>query len=117
MTVLEGVKKEIGVIPPIEYFDSELILFINSELSILAQLGVGDKNGYSIKTGEETWEDLLPDVTPMELNAAPTYVGLRVKLVFDTPGSAAVINAIKEEIRELGERLYEQAEERRSKLG
>ncbi len=86
-------------------FDSSLIIFINSALSVLTQLGVGPEEGFSIADETATWSDLLTNSQPGRLEMVKEYVFLRVKMMFDAPTVGGVINAYKERIDELTWRL------------
>ena len=56
-SILSTIKRLLGGNIEGNYFDDELIIDINSVLSILTQLGVGPKDGFVItKDGEEDWE-------------------------------------------------------------
>lgn len=86
-SILDTVKKMMGIHTTDTSFDQDLIVNINTVLSILYQIGVG-KAAFSISTGRETWEDLLGTASNLEL--VETYVFMRVRMMFDPPtGSVA----------------------------
>lgn len=74
-------------------FDSDLIVFINSSLATVYQLGVGDKP-VSIKGENESWSDVI--TSEKHLETIKEFVYLDVKLVFDPPTSSIVMEALKE---------------------
>lgn len=78
-------------------FDSELIIYINSALSIVNKLGVGP-DGFKITGKNETWSEFLLDRTDLE--EVKTNVYLRVRLMFDPPQNSFLVSAIKEQIEE-----------------
>lgn len=101
---MTSIKKLLGITEEYEHFDAGLILDINSVLSSLTQIGVGPAEGFSIKTKEETWEQLLPN--DPRLNFVKSYVHLKVRLLFDPPLSSAVMEAINRQISELEWRIH-----------
>ena len=106
--ILIEVKKMNGIEPEYTHFDSDIIIHINSALLSLTQLGVGPTNGFMITGEAETWDDVLGD--SLVFIAAKTFVYLKVRLVFDPPSSSFVIEAMKDQIKELEWRLNVQAE-------
>lgn len=102
-SILISVKKVLGIAPEYNEFDPDIIMHINTAFSVLTQLGVGPKSGFSI-TGEETvWSDYLSDDPKLEM--VKTYVGVKVRLIFDPPSSSAVIESLNRQISELEWRI------------
>lgn len=102
-SILLSVKKILGIEPDYTYFDVDLIIHINSVLSVLYQLGVG-KQAFSISDSGSTWSDFLGDDSA-QLNDVKTYVALRVRLLFDPPTVGAVMESLKQTISELEWRI------------
>lgn len=100
--ILTSVKAALGLQPDYDPFDFELIMHINSILTILTQLGVGPSDGLIIN--EETpWSDLLTD---SRVELAKSYMYLRVKMLFDSASTPpAVISAYERLITEMEFRL------------
>jgi len=92
-SILNSIKKLLGVSIEDTSFDVDIISNINSVLMILNQLGVGPTEGFFIKTSETKWSDYVTNVFIAE--AIKTYVYLKVKLVFDPPTSTSLIEAMK----------------------
>lgn len=111
-SILDSIKKPIGLETTYAEFDSDLILLINGNLMTLAQNGVG-KEGFRITGETEKWSDFLGDYTDVEL--AKTFVYLRTKVVFDPPSTSAVLEAYKKEAEECLWRCLIQIEEVRSR--
>ena len=107
-SILTSVKKIIGISEEDESFDTDLIMHINSVLMILNQLGVGPEDGFSITDKSAVWTDVIGDNKLIE--ATKTFVGLKVRLIFDPPTSSAHIESLKEIIKEFEWRLKEDAE-------
>lgn len=102
-SILTTVKKLLGISDEYEHFDLDIIMHINSALSVLSQLGVGSKDGFVIDDASQTWADFLHD--DPRLNFVKSYVYLKVKLVFDPPLSSAVLDAMNRQISELEWRI------------
>lgn len=105
-SILISVKQMIG--GPIDYcsdsFDSELITDINTVLSTLNQMGIGDPE--FILTGDELWSDFLGDMEESKYKQIRTYVYLKVRQLFDPPSSSIIANALDAQMKELEWRLY-----------
>lgn len=107
-SILNDVKKVCNVPPDYTAFDQELILHVNSIFMVLKQLGVGPEEGFRITGETEEWESYSG---VDDLEAVKTYLGLRVKLIFDPNGSSYVISALEKVCSELEWRLCLEAEE------
>lgn len=98
-SILQSIKKMLGPSGSYEYFDSDLIIHINTVLFRLTQMGVGPSRGYSIQDDSNEWSEFIADIEKLE--AVKTYVYLKVKLIFDPPQSSIVKSCIDETIKEL----------------
>ena len=107
-SILKSIKKLLGISEEETYFDTDIIMHINSVFSILHQLGVGPEKSFSIHGDTETWDDFIEDDT--NFNDVRTYIYLKVRLIFDPPSSSAVIESINRAISELEWRLNVAAE-------
>lgn len=102
-SILTSIKKLLGITEEYEHFDVDLVMHINSVLSILTQIGVGPPEGFSIKDEDAVWTDFIPDGTNLEL--VKSYIHLKVKLLFDPPLGSAVIESTNKLISELEWRI------------
>jgi len=102
-SILTSIKKMHGISEDYTQFDTDLIMYINSILSVLTQIGVGPASGFSISDSSALWSDWLG--TDNAYNGVITYVYLRVRLLFDPPSSSSVIKAYDSMIHELEFRL------------
>lgn len=102
-SILNSIKKLLGIHEEYTHFDSDLIIHINSVFMILNQIGIGPTNGYMITGPESKWSEFLGDDPRLE--SVKTYVHMRVKLLFDPPMSSAVVEAANRIISELEWRL------------
>lgn len=108
-SILQSIKKLIGITEDYTAFDLDIIIHINSVFMILNQMGVGPIEGFSISDDSAVWSDYLPEDNK-NLEAVKTYIYLKVKMVFDPPLSSAVMEATKQMICELEWRLNVEAE-------
>lgn len=102
-SILQSVKKIIGIVPECTDFDLDLIIHINTAFSILYQLGVDNKTPFSITGPGEKWSDVLQERTHLEL--IKSYVALKVKSIFDTPTIGTVNESLNNVINELEWRI------------
>ena len=114
-SILTSVKKIIGISEEDESFDTDLIMHINSVLMILNQLGVGPEDGFSITDKSAVWTDIIGDNKLIE--ATKTFVGLKVRLIFDPPTSSAVLDSINKTISELEWRINVMVENKANATG
>ena len=107
-SILESIKKLINSEGD-NYFDTDIIIHINTVFSILQQMGVGPEEGFSIDDASSTWDEFTDDV---ELyNMVKSYMALRVKILFDiSTASSYLIQTMKEQADELEWRLKTAAE-------
>lgn len=102
-SILNDIKKLLGIASDITSFDTDLIIDINSVFMILTQLGVGPDTGFSITGPTETWSDFMSDMSKAE--SVKTYIFLKARLMFDPPQNGSVLEANKQLISELEWRL------------
>lgn len=101
-SILTSIKKLLGIDVAYTHFDDDIIIQINSAIASLTELGVGPEQGFSIEDSSTTWADFFDDP---RLNFAKTYVYLKVKLAFDPPTSAALIESCNKQLDEIAWRL------------
>ena len=106
-SILTSIKKLLGMTEECIDFDSDIIMHINTVLMILNQLGVGEE-GFQIEDKEAVWEDFI--TKDDNLGGIKSYIHLKVRLMFDPPLNSAILEAMKESIRELEWRLNVRAE-------
>jgi hypothetical protein len=104
-SILDSVKKILGLDPSYTAFDIDVVLHINSIFSVLNQIGIGPAAGFSIVDNTATWDTFISTNTDPKLNMAKTYVYLRVRLLFDPPSTSFVIDALTKQYQELEWRL------------
>lgn len=109
-SILNSIKKLLGITEEYTHFDNDLIMHINSVFMTLSQLGVGPSEGFVITGSYETWNDFVEE--DQRLDAVKSYIYLKVRLLFDPPTSSAVLDAINRQISEFEWRLNIAAESR-----
>ena len=102
-SILTSIKKLLGIIDTYENFDTDIIIHINSVFTTLKQLGVGPEKGFRITGKTETWDMFMTEEE--FLDSVKTYIYLKVKIVFDPPLNASVMEAYKQEINQFEWRL------------
>lgn len=107
-SILNSVKKMLGLGTEYDYFDQDIIMHINTTFMVLTQLGIGPVNGFYIQDESATWDEFLGNEKNLE--AVKTYIYLKVKLMFDPPLSNTVMECMKQNISELEWRLNHQTE-------
>ena len=107
-SILTSIKKLLMLDEDDISFDTDIMIHINSVLSILNQLGVGPDNGFTITDKTTTWQEYLGSYP--NFDSVRSYVYLKVKLLFDPPSSNAVIESYNHVIRELEWRINATAE-------
>lgn len=100
--ILTSIKKLLGIYDENTDFDTDIIIHINSVITILNQLGIGPDKGFEIDK-DTTWKEYLNDDS--KLNSVKSYIYLKVKMVFDPPMSSAIRDANNQMIDELEWRL------------
>ena len=114
-SILETIKKLIGIDKDYGVFDIDLIVSINSSFMILNQLGIGPDKPFSITDASATWKDFFGDEEVFAL--AKSYIYLRTKLLFDPPSSGVLHQAVERQISEFEWRMHVQADYNDSKSG
>ena len=109
--ILQTTRSALGLADNTTDFNSEILMHINSALSILNQNGIGVK-GLQVNDGS-TWGDFKD---PLQIrgnwmfNTVPTFVFLKTKILFDPPPPSSVAFH-KAEVDELLWRLRLEYEE------
>lgn len=107
-SILDSVKKMLGIDAAYDVFDADIVMHINSVFFVLQQLGVGPADGFKIEDESAVWSDFMPESPNIE--SVKSYVYLKVKMLFDPPLNSAVIEAVNRQIAELEWRLNVQVE-------
>lgn len=108
-SILNSVKKNLGIAADYDVYDEDIMLYVNGVFSTLNQLGVGPELGFVIEDDSVEWDDFLAN--DPRLNHVKTYMYLRVRMLFDPPQTSYAQEAVKEQIKEHEWRLNVQREE------
>lgn len=103
-SILNSVKKIVGVSADDTAFDLDIVTFINSAFSALHQIGVGSTATYFIEDDEDEWTDFI-DEDDVNAQLVRTYVCMRARMAFDPPTTSYLIGALNEQIKEFEYRL------------
>lgn len=103
-SILDSIKKLLGITNDYTHYDDDIIMYINSVFPTLRQLGVGPIEGFTIKDSGSVWSDFISEEHE-EFESVKTYIYMKVKLIFDPPLSSSVIEMYKEFIKEFEWRL------------
>lgn len=109
-SILNSVKKTLGIGSDYTAFDLDIMLHINSVFSTLNQLGIGPEAGFMIEDADATWDTFL-GTDALKLNSVKTYVYLKVRMLFDPPQTSYLIDALNKQATELEWRLNVRREE------
>lgn len=107
-SILTSIKAQLGIQEEYTAFDQQIIMHINSVLMVLKQLGVGPTTGFTISDKTATWNDFL--TSDKNLEATKSYVGMRVRMLFDPPTTSIVAESMNRMINEFEWRLNSEAE-------
>lgn len=107
-SILTSIKKLLGIEEGYTQFDLDIVIHINSAFMRLNQLGVGPSTGFKIEDADALWKDFLGE--RLDLESVKSYIYLKTRLVFDPPQTGFLVDAIKEQIKELEWTLNVQAE-------
>lgn len=102
-SILNSVKKTLGINEDYEHFDPDIIMHINSTFMILNQIGIGPPNGFSIIDKSSVWSEFIGEDPRLE--SVKSYMFLKVKSMFDPSSSSSVNESYNNLIKELEWRL------------
>ena len=102
-SILDDVKKILGLSSDYNAFDLDIITHINSVFSTLQQLGIGPEQGFSISDKNNNWDEFVANDNGY--NLVKTYIYLRVRLLFDPPATSFHLESLNQQVKELEWRL------------
>lgn len=114
-SILNSVKKMLGIDADYKAFDADVIMCINAVFGTLHQLGAGPSDGFKITGEDETWGDYL--TYGKEIEEVKTYVYLRTRLLFDPPDRGNILSSFQDQIRELEWRIVVKVDEYKTEVG
>lgn len=102
-SILDVTKKILGLPPEQTAFDLEIVTHINSVFFALTQLGIGKPAGFFITDNASLWSEFVEEEA---INAVKSYMGLRVRLLFDPPATGPATDAMSKQAEMLEWRLH-----------
>lgn len=102
-SILNSVKKNLGVPDDYTVYDPDILMHINSAFFTVTQIGIGVEGGFRVEDSDATWADFLG--TSPRWDAVRTYTFLRVKTLFDPPGTSFLLAAMQRQIEEFETRF------------
>lgn len=109
-SILNSVKKMLGIDSTINSFDVDIIININSAIGTLTQLGIGPKDGFFITDESQTYSDYLGDLEN-KYHQVKMYLYLKTRVGFDPPSSSYVLDSMNKQIAEFEWRMKTLSEE------
>ena len=106
-SILDSIKKNLGIVPEYTAFDDQIILDINAAFSTLHQLGFGPDEGFEITGINEFWSDIIEEP---RFNFIKSYVCMKVRVMFDPPTSSYALDALNKQIAEYEWRIKSEIE-------
>lgn len=110
-SILTSTKKLAGMTEEYKAYDDQIIMYINSTLLRLKQIGVGPSEGFVVTGSSETWEQFIP-YDKFLRESVKAYMGAKVKMQFDPPTASSALEALKQMISEYEWCLNVEAETR-----
>lgn len=108
-SILNSIKRLLGLTDDYTDYDDQIIMHINSVFFNLNQLGVGPSEGFSISDSNAIWTEYISD-NALLLGPLSSYIYLKVKLLFDPPTNSSAIQSIEKLIAEFEWRINITAE-------
>lgn len=105
--ILDDIKKLLGIGKDYDFFDTDILIHINSGMMMLEQLGY--KKVVEV-TKNTLWIEYV-DTIDSNFSALKTYLYLFVKRLFDPPATSFANDAMAKTLEELSWRLLTQKDE------
>ena len=97
-SIFESIKSLLGPDASYDVFDQDILIHINTAISVLTQLGVGPATGFMVTGPDETWQDFIGDDKTLQM--VKSYIYMKVKMIFDPPTNSSVLKAYEEACKE-----------------
>jgi hypothetical protein len=109
-SILTSIKLLLLLPEDYDAYDPQVIMHINSVFTVLKQLGVGPEKGFRIEDKTATWSDYITETEDLTYDSIKSYIGAKVRLLFDPPNNSAHIQVLNDTIKEFEYRLNLDAE-------
>lgn len=98
-SILESIKRPLGLNEEDTSFDDELEMHINGVFSVLHQIGVAPVDNFTIDGKTTKWSDFLLDRENVQM--VKSYMFMQVQLIFDPPSTSFAIESKQKLIDQL----------------
>lgn len=102
-SILNSIKKMLGIPEDVEDFNKDLIIFINTVFSMINQMGIGPLKCFKINGDTEKWSDFDER---LDMEDFKTYVFIKVKMLFDPPANNQLTESYNSVSKELEFRIH-----------
>lgn len=102
-SILNDIKKLLGIPEDVEDFDKDIIISINTVFFSINQMGIGPLKCFSIQNKDAKWRDFSDR---FDMEALKTYIHLKVKMLFDPPANNQLAESYNNTIKELEFRIH-----------
>jgi len=103
--IFSQIKKLLGFEDDYAVFDMDILLHINSIMSTIRQ-NTADTLPLVEITKSTKWSEVLPPL--MDILMVKTFMGLKLRLIFDPPPTSFGITAVQDLAKEYEWRIYAQ---------
>lgn len=97
-SILNDIKVLCGIPIDVKDFDTVLVLHCNTVFAGLTQMGLGPSTGFYISDDTYIWADIING--DVNLHNVKTYVYLKVKMLFDPPANATLLQSMEAQAKE-----------------
>lgn len=97
-SILDVTKRLCGIETEDTSYDLEIVTHINTVFFVLKYLGVGPVNGFSIIDKTTKWSQFIGEE---HIHAVRTYMGLKVRMLFDPPPTGPATEAMERQATHL----------------
>lgn len=103
-SILNTIKKLLGVDMDDDSFDADIIVNINSAIFSLSQIGIIPNSSFIVTSASQNWSDYISD-NSVNLECIKTYIYLKTKMIFDPPTNSTTTESFNNSIKELEWRI------------
>lgn len=97
-SILKSTKKLLGIHENDTPFDLDILIYINSALARLKELGVNNAELVVVEDEDKKWSDTT--ISEEALPTVKTFVALKVRMMFDAPTTSFAIAAMEKIIEQ-----------------
>lgn len=108
-SILNSIKKDLGLTPDYTAFDTDILMFINGVFSTLYQIGVDSAKNNRVEDADTTWEEFFTSDSDL-VDLIHPYTYLKVRMLFDPPTNSFVLDNMNKQAAEYEWRINIQAE-------